>query len=240
MEVYLFGIEFFFGAMEVFATLLFCLLLFRIPIKSYFLLLVCTSFGSSLGFLILYNYLNVPFLIGEIIFIIIVSLIISYFIGLRIWQSLILMSVGYLSGSYLVTGIVYLILSNLNIIDGQMISNTPEGLIDLMTVQIIYALLIFNLSIIFNRYQIGFVFTNRYQKEKPFLSLKVIKIFSITMSTLIFTLYLANLVIYNPNHYYAWKHILAISIIILCLIFVYLINIENIKKEYHQFQSRKH
>ncbi len=229
-------LELIFGGLEVFATLFLTLALFRIPIRPYFLPTIVMSIIVSLLCLVFYNLLNIAYIYGEVVSIALYILLLFKFTPLTLKQSIISAVIGYLVGPVLLTGLVYFLLTNLDMISETMISTNIDHMLSLMTVQFVYALFAFLLGQILFHMRIGFIFV----KEEIVNAHRSIKIQVITVLSIsiISFLYLVNVVMYNPTFLDLKKIIFCTVIIFAVMLFLYLVNIEKITEEHKKLKEK--
>ncbi|MRG87325.1 hypothetical protein [Salinibacillus xinjiangensis] len=229
--------ELFFGAFEAFATLIISTTLFRIPIRSIYLRLLGVSFIISGMSLFLFNYLNVPYFLGEAINIGIIISFYLFFVHLRFWQSITVTMVGYV-GANIILGITYLILSSFQLIEGNMIMNTPNGLLNLMTLQFIYSLISFHLTFVLYYFRWGFLFTLQPELQDRKLDYKNIQVISVIFLSLFTTLYVLHLGVYSDH--IATSPITIIVVIaagLLSLFTMFMLNRKRLQKEFLEIQQ---
>jgi hypothetical protein len=234
-----FVMEFLFGALEAFATLLLSFALFRIPFRPFFYHLIGLSSIVSGACLLLYNLLNIPFFAGEIFILSFVGLVIWRSLSVKVWQSFLVTIVGYI-GAQILLGIGYIILSYIGYLDGDMVSNTEEGLLELMTLQFFSGVIAIHFCVFLYRYRIGFVFIKPSRSGLKLQSSEHIQYLVIVLLTIFGSVYMAHLAAYDSGAYSIYKGLFFIVLNLLSIGVVYLLNRENLLKEYKNISENIH
>jgi hypothetical protein len=231
-----FVMEFLFGALEAFATLLLSFALFRIPFRTFFYHLIGFSFVISGVCLLLYNFLNVPFMAGEILLFFIIGLFYWITLKVKIWQSILVTVVGNI-GALLFQGVAYLPLWYLGYLEESTLTNTEQGLLSLMTLQFFYAVVAFHAAIVMYRYRIGFVFLRPSKISFHSKSPEHIQYIIMILLSLFSCIYMTHLMIYGETAYNIYKGIFLIVLNLLSIGIVYLMNRENLINEYENISK---
>ncbi|SET03340.1 hypothetical protein SAMN05421676_102387 [Salinibacillus kushneri] len=240
MSSLLFILEFVFGALEAFATLLLSITIFRIPFRSVYFRLLLLGFIISGISLLFYNVWNLPFYFGEMVNHSLTILFFFLFVYLKLWESFMVTIVGYLSAS-LVQGVAYYFLSTVGIIEGNLVSTSLESFTSLMTLQFIYAIIIFHLSIIFYRYRLGFLISTDTHSSKNDSHTKSIKISIIISITLLLAFFVGHFVVMNKlDSIQSWIILIYLGAALLSLVFIYLLNREHLEDEYENLKNHFH
>ncbi|GAA0500987.1 hypothetical protein GCM10008986_30460 [Salinibacillus aidingensis] len=240
MISFLFILEFLFGAVEAFATLLLSITLFRIPFRSIYFRLLLTSFVISGISLLFYNVWNLSFYLGEIVNHSVSILFFFLLVHLKLWESFMVTIAGYLSAS-IIQSPVYTLLNQLEIINSDLVSATLTSFTSLMTMQFLYAIIVFHLSILFYRYRLGFTLFSEaglLQNSHPSKKMKM----SISIGiTLLMTGFASHFAVMNRvSTAHTWMILLAVIASLLSLGFIYLINREHLNDEYEKINHHFH
>ncbi|QHS24034.1 hypothetical protein GWK91_14415 [Virgibacillus sp. MSP4-1] len=147
---------------------------------------------------------------------------------------------GYLSAS-IIQGPVYALLNQLEIINSDLVSATLTSFTSLMTMQFLYAIIIFHISILFYRYRLGFTLFSEVellQNSHPSKKVKMSVSIGITLLMTLFTSHFVAMNRFSTAH--TWMILLAMIASLLSLGFIYLINREHLKDEYEKINHHFH
>ncbi len=234
--VYYYILEIFFGAMEAFASLLITIVLFRLPFRSNKLLITIMSFFISSISLLFYNFLEIGYFLGESILILALFLFYRLFMVANVRQAMLVTLVGYIAGPVLLISVVFGALDFLGVLDGEL-SNSKNSLLELITIQYVYALITTQISIFLNHYRIGFSLT--YTKDITIGKGNLLydKAFSIIILTVVISLYFGNALFINPNSFTEIRYVVIFILVTVSFIFIYLRNLKQLKSEYEKMKD---